>query len=131
MPFLVPHTPSVEIVPEPLLHVPKAELHPAPQWVVVEPQKPPEEQQVPNVEPLQVFPFLAQDPSVDMLLLLASQVPKDAWQPALQWVSVEPQKPCDEQQSPKPEPLQVLPFLPHVPSVDMLPLPLVQVPNPD
>jgi hypothetical protein len=40
-----------------------------------------------------------------------------------------PQKPLAEQQSPNPEPLQVLPFFPQLPSVEMFPVPLLQVPK--
>jgi hypothetical protein len=93
------------------------------------PQKPPLEQHVPNVEPLQVLLFLVpQTPSVEMAPEPVPQVPKPLWQPAPQWSLVLPQKPPDEQQSPKVDPLQVFPFLPQLPSVEMFP-PLPQVPK--
>jgi hypothetical protein len=42
-----------------------------------------------------------------------------------------PQFPLDEQHVPKPEPLQDLPLDPHLPSVEVVPLPLLHVPKPD
>jgi len=66
-----------------------------------------------------------------MLPLPLLQVPKLPWHPAPQWAVVPPQYPLGEQQSPKPEPTQVFPFfVPHSPSVEILPLPPLHVPKP-
>jgi hypothetical protein len=58
---------------------------------VEEPQLLLEEQQLPNVDPLQVLPFFAHVPSVETSLVDASQVPNALWHPALQKPSVSPQ----------------------------------------
>ena len=128
---LEPHFPSVEIVPLPLLQVPKPDRQPAPQWAVVLPHWPLDEQQVPKAEPVHVLPLVPHTPSVEMVLLPLLQVPNPDWHPASQWAVVLPQFPVDEQQLPKPEPVHVLPLEPHLPSVEMLPLPLLQVPKAD
>lgn len=105
--------------------------HPWPQWFAVLPQKPPPEQHLPKVDPSHVLPFLdPQAPSVEMLPAPLSHVPKPLWQPAPQWSPVLPQNPLAEQQSPKVDPLHVLPFLPQLPSVEMSPAPLPHVPKP-
>jgi hypothetical protein len=54
------------------------------------------------------------------MLLVAEQVPNDDWQLAPQKSLLWPQYPEPLQQSPKAEPLQVLPFFPQAPSVEML-----------
>lgn len=128
---LLPHCPSVEMVPLPLLQpVPKPLWHPAPQWSAVLPQKPLREQQLPNVDPLHVFPLLPHRPSVETPPEpTAVHVPKPLWQPVPQWDVDVPQNPLGEQQSPKAEPLHVLPLLPHCPSTEIFPDPDVQVPK--
>jgi hypothetical protein len=103
--------------------------HPWPQWFAVLPQFPPLEQQLPNAEPAHVLPFDPHLPSVEMLPLPPVQVPYLVWHPVPQWSPVLPQFPLDEQQLPKADPAQVLPFEPHFPSVEMLPLPVLQMPN--
>jgi hypothetical protein len=130
---LLPHLPSVEILPEPLLQVPNPARQPAPQCWLVVPQKLPEEQQVPKVDPVHVFPLVPHWPSVEMLPEPLPQVPEPDWQPAPQWSVVVPQNPPEEQQVPKVDPVHVFPMLlPHRPSVEMLPEPLPQpVPKPD
>lgn len=105
--------------------------HPCPQWFAVVPQLPVLEQQVLNVEPTHVLPLDPHLPSVETAPLPLLQVPKLLWQPAPQWSVVPPQFPLGEQQVPKPEPVHVLPLDPHLPSVEMLPLPLLHVPKPD
>jgi hypothetical protein len=42
-----------------------------------------------------------------LLTVLLLQVPNADWQPILQYASVDPHQPDEEQQSPNPEPLQV------------------------
>ena len=129
---LLPHFPSVEILPEPLLQVPNLVWQPAPQCWLVVPQKLPEEQQVPKVDPVHVFPLVLHCPSVEIVPEPLPQVPNPAWQPALQWSLVVPQNPPEEQQVPKVDPVHVFPLLPHRPSVEMLPEPVLQpVPKPD
>lgn len=83
---------------------------------------------MPKPDPEQVLPFEPHFPSVEILPLPLLQVPKLLWQPASQWSVVLPQLPVEEQQLPKPDPVQVLPLEPHFPSVEILPLPLLQVP---
>jgi hypothetical protein len=127
-----PQTPSVDMSPEPVLQFPNAVWHPAPQWVVVAPQNPLGEQHSPKAEPLQVFPFFPQLPSVDTTPNApALQVPKAVWHPTPQCVGDAPQYPLDEQQSPNPDPLQDFPFLPQDPSVDTPAADASQVPKPD
>ena len=83
---------------------------------------------MPKVDPAHVFPLLPHLPSVETLPG-PWQVPKPGRQPAVQWSVVLPQKPLAEQQLPNPDPVQVLPLLPHVPSVVMLPAAAVQFPK--
>jgi hypothetical protein len=71
----------VEIEEEPALQVPNLSLQPWPQWAEVEPQMLLDEQQLPKVEPLQVLPFLAQLPSVEIVEAPALQVPNLSLQP--------------------------------------------------
>lgn len=92
------------------------------------------------MEPLQSRPFVpAQVPSVEMvpglppespppLPLPAVQLPKAVWQPVPQCSAAPPHQPLDEQQSPKPEPRQIFPLGPHLPSEEMLLSP-AQVPK--
>jgi hypothetical protein len=100
-----------------VVQVPKLDWQPAKQKADVFPQKPEDEQQSPKVEPLHVLPFVPHLPSIEMLSVEV-QVPKPVWHPAPQNSLVRPQKPLDEQQSPKEEPPHDLPLAPHLPSVD-------------
>ena len=108
------------MLPLPLLQVPKLPWHPAPQWAVVLPQLPVDEQHVPNAEPVHVLPLEEPHlPSVEMLPLPLLHVPKPDWHPAPQWSAVPPQYPFAEQQSPNPDPPHFLPLtLLHRPSLD-------------
>jgi hypothetical protein len=132
LPFLLPQSPLVLMLPEPLLHVPKADWQPEPQNAVSAPQYPEAEQHSPFANPLQVFPFLPpHSPFVEILPEPLVQVPKPVWQPALQKSLPLPQYPEELQHSPLGYPLHVLPFSPHCPSVEMLPASVLHVPNPD
>lgn len=88
------------------------------------------EQQVPKVDPAHVLPLLPQRPSVVIFDAPLPQVPKLAWQPALQNSLVVPQYPEAEQQVPNVDPAHVFPLLPQRPSVLIVEAPLPQVPNP-
>jgi hypothetical protein len=63
-------------------------------------------------------------------LPLVHPEPKLLWQPAPQWAVVLPQFPLDEQQVPKADPVHVFPFEPHLPSVEIVSDPPLQVPKP-
>jgi hypothetical protein len=100
LPFLLPHSPLVVALPEPLSHVPKADWQPEPQKAMSLPQYPDDEQHSPLANPVQVLPFLPHWPSVEMLPEPLLHVPKPAWQPALQKSFPVPQKPDELQHSP-------------------------------
>jgi hypothetical protein len=123
-----PQAPSVEILFV-VEHVPDEALQPEPQKASVLPQKPALLQQSPNEDPLHVFPFFPQAPSVE-ILFVAEHVPDEALQPEPQKASVLPQKPALLQQSPNEDPLHVFPFFPQAPSIDTLSA-VVQFPKPD
>ena len=91
------------------------------------PQKPPDEQQSPNVDPLHVLLLVPHKPSVETLPFpLPEQVPNPGRQLAPQWLSLPPQKPLEEQESRNADPRRVLPEPsgPQRPSVLTLPLPM-------
>lgn len=76
------------------------------------------------------MPLAPHFPSVDTLPAPVEHVPKPAWQPAPQCVASVPQYPLDEQQSPKVEPVQIMPLVPHCPLVDTFPAALPPPPVP-
>jgi hypothetical protein len=119
-----PQRPSTDTLPVLVpLQTPKPVWQPAPQWSVVPPQYPLAEQQSPKPEPVHILPLVPHLPSLDTLAELVEHVPNPDWQPDPQCAESVPQNPLEEQQSPKVEPVQIMPLAlaPHCPLVDTFP----------
>lgn len=107
--------------------VPYTLRHPSPQYVALDPQNPPAEQQFPNSLPWQVKANPSLTPQSPVKLIDASppddvHVPKSDWHPAWQCAVVEPQNPFCEQQSPSPDFKHVALFPELAPQRPSLPL---------